>query len=128
MGAATGRIAGSPVLPLPVGELKEQLRASRAFYRDPVELKREIDEWMENYDAQEEKKRLARESAVDDDGFTKVVSGITRTADGFSIRAARRPDLKTGAFAEPIKGVQASSPGLLGPGTDGEGTKKKKVR
>merc|ERR1712072_719748 len=71
---------------------------------DSAELKREVDAWMAKYDREEEeKKRLARESAlVDEDGFQKVVSGLTRTADGFSIRAAKRPGLKTGAFAEPV--------------------------
>merc|ERR1712187_198455 len=68
---------------------------------------KEIDEWMVAYDtAEDEKKRAAKENLVDDDGFTKVVSGITRTDDGLAIRAAKRPALKTGAFAEPIHGVQ----------------------
>merc|ERR1712050_167203 len=71
--------------------------------------------------AQEEKRRSARESLVDEDGFTKVVSGITRTEDGLAIRAAKRPDLKTGAFAEPIKGVQD-------PSVTESGKKKKKRR
>merc|ERR1711976_522289 len=103
------------------------MRPGHEFYRDAAELRREVDDWMAKYDArEEEKRRLARESAVDDDGFTKVVSGITRTADGLSIRAAKRPDLKTGAFAEPIKAVQASSPDLVGPGADGDGGRKKK--
>jgi len=35
----------------------------------------------------------------------QVVSGITSTADGLAIRAARRPTLKTGAFAESIRGT-----------------------
>ena len=56
---------------------------------------------MAQYDErEEEKKRLAKETQVDDDGFTKVVSGITRTPDGLTIRGARRPSLKTGAFGE----------------------------
>lgn len=102
---ATGRVAGSAVLPLPGGELKECLRASKTLYRDPVELRKEIDEWMATYDQkEEEKRRLAQEMAVDDDGFTKVVSGITRTSDGLTIRSAARPSAKMGAFAEPVKG------------------------
>lgn len=102
--AASGRIAGAAVLPLPPSELKERLRTGRAPYRDAVELKREVDAWMAKYDEQEEeKKRLARASAVvDEDGFTKVVSGITRTADGTAVRASRGPALKTGAFAEVV--------------------------
>jgi len=118
--AATGRIAAS-VFPAPPSELREQLRAGREAYRDSGDLRREVDAWMANYDEREdEKRRAARESAVDDDGFTKVVSGITRTDDGLTIRAARRPDLKTGAFAEPIKSVHATSTDL------GVGPKKKK--
>merc|ERR1711879_173060 len=90
--------------------------------------RQEVDEWMADYDEkEEEKRRIARETAVDDDGFTKVVSGITRSADGIAIRAAKRPDLKTGAFSEPIKTVQASS----GSGATGDGSgggKKKRSR
>ena len=72
---------------------------------DPVQLRREIEEWMANYDEkQEEKKRLARESQVDEDGFTKVISGITRTPDGLTIRGAPRPAMKIGAFAEAMAG------------------------
>merc|ERR1712232_480653 len=95
-----------------------------------AELRREVDAFMAEYDEREEgKRRLARETAVDDDGFTKVVSGITRTADGLAIRAAKRPELKTGAFAEPIKTVQAST----GPGSESivgvdEGSRKKKKK
>eukprot|EP00439_Symbiodinium_sp_Y106_P060430 s262_g8.t3 len=70
-------------------------------HTDPARLRQEIDDWMAQYDErEEEKKRLAKETQVDDDGFTKVVSGITRTPDGLTIRGARRPSLKTGAFGE----------------------------
>lgn len=109
LAAASGRIAGAAVLPLPPSELKERLRTGKVLYRDAVELKREVDTWMANHDKDEaEKKRLARASAVvDDDGFTKVVSGTTRVkndgtfdGEGFAIRSASRPSLKTGAFAE----------------------------
>lgn len=119
LAAASGRIAGTAVLPLPPSEFKEQLKTGKAPYRDAAELKREVDTWMAKYDAEEEeKKRLARESAVvDEDGFTKVVSGITRSTDDrgehFAIRATRGPSLKTGAFAE-------------GPATAVVGKKKKK--
>lgn len=102
LAAANGRIVGTAVLPLPESELD---RISKdEDYRDPVELKKEVDAWLANFDREEaEKKRLARQSAVvDDDGFTKVVSGTSRTADGFAIRAAARPALKTGAFSEPL--------------------------
>merc|ERR1719393_995170 len=65
---------------------------------------------MAKFDAsEEEKKRLAKESLVDEDGFTKVVSGTTRSADGVTIRSAARPGLKTGAFAEPIAASQSLS-------------------
>merc|ERR1712060_461501 len=78
--------------------------------------------WMVKYDAAEaEKRRAARENAVDDDGFTKVVSGITRTEDGLAMRSAKRPAPKTGAFAEPIQGVQD-------PALTGEDKKKRKRR
>lgn len=107
IGAATGKTFGTTILPPPVGQLKEQLQMGRDLYRDPVELRREVDEWMVNYDElEEEKKKRMRENTVDDDGFTKVVSGITRTSDGVVIRAAKRPSANTGAFAEPIKGAQ----------------------
>jgi len=108
MEAADGRITGSAVLPLPGGVLKEEVKAGKTLYREASELRQEIDEWMAGYDArQEEQKRLAREAAVvDDDGFQKVVSGITRTADGVAIRSAKRPSLKTGAFSEPINNFQ----------------------
>jgi len=119
LAAATGRIAGTAVLALPSAELKEQMKAAKAFYRDPAELRKEVDAFMAAYDErEEEKKRIARETAVDDDGFIKVVSGTTR-ADGFTIRSARRPSLKTGAFAEPINGMP--DPESL------EGAKKKKA-
>merc|ERR1712190_710126 len=103
-------------------ELKEQLKAGQTMYSEPVELRRAIDESMVNYDnAEAEKKRLARENAVDEDGFTKVVSGITRTEDGLAIKSAARPAKKTGAFAEPIMGAVA-------PALTGENKKKKKKR
>jgi len=119
--AANGRIASAAVLSLPGGTLKEQMKADKALYRDAAELRHEIDEWMAAYDAREdEKRRQLRESAmVDDDGFQKVVSGITRTADGFAIRSAKRPSLRTGAFAEPISGSAPDS-------AEGDRRKKKK--
>mmetsp|Transcript_43965 Transcript_43965/g.82151 ORF Transcript_43965/g.82151 Transcript_43965/m.82151 type:complete len:289 (-) Transcript_43965:14-880(-) len=99
--AATGLVSSHAVLPPPAPLLKEHLRAKKSLYPDPVQLRQEVDDWMAGYDErQEEKKRLAKETQVDDDGFTKVVSGITRTPDGLTIRGARRPSLKTGAFAE----------------------------
>jgi ribosomal RNA-processing protein 7 len=111
LAASSGRIVGSAVLPLPPSELKEQLKITKSFYRDPVELKREVDAWMAQHDKrEEEKKRLARESMVDEDGFTKVISGLTKTSEGFSIRSASRPGLKTGAFAEPIAGKSDLNP------------------
>jgi len=118
--AASGRIAGAAVLPLPPSELKECLRIGRAPYRDAGELKREVDAWMANFDREEdEKKKLARASAkVDEDGFTKVVSGTTRSPDGFAIHAAKRPSLKTGAFGE----NPAQDPGRFA------GKKKKKTK
>eukprot|EP00927_Polykrikos_kofoidii_P087198 TRINITY_DN9982_c0_g1_i1.p1 TRINITY_DN9982_c0_g1~~TRINITY_DN9982_c0_g1_i1.p1 ORF type:complete len:339 (-),score=77.96 TRINITY_DN9982_c0_g1_i1:35-979(-) len=121
---ATGRIAGTSVLPLPASELRERLRiGGDAAYREAGELRKEVDKWMAQYDEHEaEKRRLAKESAIDDDGFTKVVSGITRTTDGVAIRAAKRPDVMAGAFAEPIRGIQ--DPSL--PGVQGNNPKKKK--
>lgn len=120
--AATGRIAAHAVLPPPAPMLKEQLKQSREMYRDPVELRREIDAWMADYDERrEDKKRIARETAVDDDGFTKVVSGITRTADGLTVRGARMSSNTTGAFAEAVYGSKESMTG-----DSGEGKKKKK--
>jgi len=102
--AANGRIAPHAVLPCPAPVIKESLRMRKSLYRDPVELRGEIDTWMAGYDQrQEEKRRQAQETQVDDDGFTKVVSGITRTADGVTIRGARRASLQTGAFSENIK-------------------------
>jgi len=115
MDAATGRISGTAVLPSPPAELKESMKLGGvAQYRDAGELRREVDEWMASYDqSEEDRKRAAKAEAVDDDGFTKVVSGITRSADGdgnvVAIRAARRPDPKTGAFSEPIKGFQSQN-------------------
>lgn len=127
--AATGRIAGTLVLPPPPAEFRERLKAGKeGHYREPAALRREVDAFMAAYDEREdEKRRIARETAVDDDGFTKVVSGLTRTADGMTIRAAKRPDLKTGAFSEPIKSVVATTgPGGENIGTPGEGPRKKK--
>ena len=95
------------------------LSASKS--KDPTRLRQEIDDWMAQYDErQEEKKRLAKETQVDDDGFTKVVSGITRTADGLTIRGARRPSLKTGAFGE------SSAAALEQPSLTGKKKKKSK--
>lgn len=56
---------------------------------------------------------------VDEDGFTKVISGITRTPDGLTIRGAPRPKIKTGAFAEALT-TGSSSGATIG------GKKKKK--
>uniref|UniRef100_A0A7S2P3X6 RRM domain-containing protein n=1 Tax=Zooxanthella nutricula TaxID=1333877 RepID=A0A7S2P3X6_9DINO len=111
--AADGRIATAAVLPLPTSALKSQLKAAKSLYRDAGELREEIDDWMASYDAREDdKRRLARESAlVDEDGFQKVVSGITRSAEGFSIRSAKRPSLKAGAFSEPIAAAQGVASG-----------------
>merc|ERR1712217_59797 len=66
-------------------------------------------------------KRAARQDLVDDDGFTKVRSGITRTDDGTAIRSAKRPSLKVGAFSEPIRGGQD-------PALTADDKKKKKKR
>ena len=88
--------------------------------QDPARLRQEIDDWMQKYDErQEEKRRLAKETQMDDDGFTKVVSGITRTPDGLTIRGARRPSLKTGAFGESMTSASLEPAG-------GFGKKKKK--
>lgn len=109
--AATGQISHA-VLPPPTAVLKECLRARKTIYPDPQKLRREIDEWMANYDEkQEEKKRLARETQVDDDGFTKVISGITRTPDGLTIRGAARPRSNTGVFGEAIKAAPVQAGG-----------------
>eukprot|EP00931_Biecheleriopsis_adriatica_P061626 TRINITY_DN37063_c0_g1_i1.p1 TRINITY_DN37063_c0_g1~~TRINITY_DN37063_c0_g1_i1.p1 ORF type:complete len:313 (+),score=95.76 TRINITY_DN37063_c0_g1_i1:41-940(+) len=106
--AATGRITAHAVFPSPPSLLKERLRAQKTLYPDPLELRREIDTWMANYDEhQQEKRRQAKETQVDEDGFTKVVSGITRTADGLVMRGARRQRLKTGAFADSVGGSPA---------------------
>eukprot|EP00429_Kryptoperidinium_foliaceum_P054137 CAMPEP_0176091168 /NCGR_PEP_ID=MMETSP0120_2-20121206/45663_1 /TAXON_ID=160619 /ORGANISM="Kryptoperidinium foliaceum, Strain CCMP 1326" /LENGTH=287 /DNA_ID=CAMNT_0017425059 /DNA_START=1 /DNA_END=864 /DNA_ORIENTATION=- len=120
--ASDGRISSAAVLPLPTSALKEEVKASKSFYRDAIELRQEIDEWMASYDArEEEKRRLARESAlVDEDGFTKVVSGITRAPDGFVIRSAKKPSLTVGAFAEPISAAKAAA------ADKGESTDKRK--
>lgn len=106
--AANGRIAGAAVLPLPGSALKEQLKVHRTMYRDSAELREEIDTWMAGYDAREaERVRLSRESAtVDEDGFTKVVTGVTKSGDGFTIKSAKRSEIKSGAFHEPIKGAR----------------------
>jgi hypothetical protein len=114
LAAASGRIAGTAVLPLPPSELKECLRTGKTLYRDAPDLKREVDQWMAIYDKNEEaKKKLARESAVvDEDGFTKVVSGITKSSDEagetFAIRSAARPAMRTGAFGEAV-GIAAQA-------------------
>eukprot|EP00933_Yihiella_yeosuensis_P041990 TRINITY_DN36429_c0_g1_i1.p1 TRINITY_DN36429_c0_g1~~TRINITY_DN36429_c0_g1_i1.p1 ORF type:complete len:332 (-),score=89.68 TRINITY_DN36429_c0_g1_i1:78-968(-) len=123
--SATGRITAHAVLPPPAPVLKEQLRVRKSFYRDPDQLRHEIDEWMANFDEQKElQRRQARESAVDDDGFTKVVSGITRTADGLTIRAAKRAAPTTGAFAQSIRAEKDQGTAVEGP----NGGKKKKKK
>lgn len=106
--AANGRIAGAAVLPLPTSVLKERLKAHRTMYRDAAELREEIDTWMASHDESlEEKRKLLREEgAVDEDGFIKVVSGVTKSNDGFTIRSAKRSTIQTGAFHEPIKGAR----------------------
>lgn len=125
--AATGRIAAHAVLPPPAPMLKEQLKQSREMYRDPIELRREIDAWMASYDErQQEKKRIAQETAVDEDGFTKVVSGITRTADGLTVRGARMNSVTTGAFAEAVYGSKESLTGDSSAGAQGKKKKKSK--
>jgi len=48
---------------------------------------------------------------VDDDGFTKVISGITRTPDGLTIRGAARPRSNTGVFGEAIKAAPVQAGG-----------------
>lgn len=90
-------------------------------FQDPQKLRQEIDEWMANYDEkQEEKKRLARETQVDEDGFTKVISGITKTPDGLTIRGAARPKTNTGVFGEAIAASKTPAPQVA------SGKKKKK--
>lgn len=106
--AATGRLAAGIVLPPSSVSSERQGKRAKAGtspYRVPMELKAEIDEWMAKYDESEEKKKqLARESLVDEDGFTKVISGITRTPDGMTMRSAKRPGPKLGTFAESMRG------------------------
>lgn len=105
LAAATGKLVTSAVLPLPGSLFKERLKHNKSIYRDPAEFRKEVDTWMAAYDARcAESAKKAREEAVDDDGFTKVVSGITRTEDGTTIRAAKRPGLSVGAFSEPVAG------------------------
>lgn len=105
LAAATGKLVASAVLPLPGSIFKERLKRNKSIYREPAEFRREVDAWMAAYDARcAESAKKAREEAVDDDGFTKVVSGITRTDDGTSIRMAKRPGLSTGTFSEPVAG------------------------
>mmetsp|Transcript_20386 Transcript_20386/g.37092 ORF Transcript_20386/g.37092 Transcript_20386/m.37092 type:complete len:332 (+) Transcript_20386:41-1036(+) len=107
LAAATGQIAGA-VLPSCGSKLKETLKSHRELYKDPATLRKEVDAWMANWDeTQEQRAREARENAVDEDGFTKVISGVNRSADGLVIRAAKKPSLPTGAFAEPINGGDA---------------------
>lgn len=127
LAAANGRMASTAVLPLPGATLKEQVKARKTLYREPGELRQEIDAWMANFDAaQDEKRRLLRESAqVDEDGFTKVVSGVTQTTDGFSIRSAQRPALKTGAFLESVRGTRDPETNQI---RDTKRKKKKKER
>mmetsp|Transcript_56902 Transcript_56902/g.127892 ORF Transcript_56902/g.127892 Transcript_56902/m.127892 type:complete len:331 (-) Transcript_56902:133-1125(-) len=107
LAAATGQIAGA-VLPSTGSKLKETLKSHRELYKDPAILRKEVDAWMANWDeSQEQRAREARENAVDEDGFTKVISGVNRSADGLVIRAAKKASLPTGAFAEPINGSDA---------------------
>lgn len=118
LAAATGRLVSGTALPLPKGGLKEQLRTGREAYRDPAELRRETDEWMAGYDQREaEKAKAEKENAVDDDGFTKVVSGITRTADGMTMRSAKRLRPETGTFGQSVNDESQ---------LQGDGKKKKK--
>lgn len=123
LAAATGRIVGEAVLPLPPGELKTHMKlAKEGFYRDASTLREEIDTWMANYDAKmDEKRALARESGkVDEDGFVKIVKGITRTPDGIVMRSAARPPKNVGVFEEAVKGRRD-------PITQGDKRKKKKT-
>jgi len=107
LAAATGHVAPS-VLPSLGSELKETLKDQRSLYKDPAALRKEVDTFMANWDQRKEQQaRDARENAVDEDGFTKVVSGVNRSSDGLVIRAARKMSLPTGAFAEPINGGDA---------------------
>lgn len=111
MDAADGRIVSSALLPMPGGVLKHEAKAFKNLYKDAGELRAETDEWMSAYDARKvEEKRQAQENLVDDDGFTKVVSGVTRTSDGFSIKSVKRPGRKAGAFSEPMSGAQDGQP------------------
>jgi len=121
LAAANGRISSVAVLPLPGPVLKEQMKLHRIMYRDSNELREEIDTWMASYDAREDERRQAlRDSAVvDDDGFTKVVTGVTKTGEGFTIRSAARSQIQSGAFHEPIKGARD-------PVTQGDKRKRKK--
>eukprot|EP00405_Crypthecodinium_cohnii_P022058 CAMPEP_0206480722 /NCGR_PEP_ID=MMETSP0324_2-20121206/37602_1 /ASSEMBLY_ACC=CAM_ASM_000836 /TAXON_ID=2866 /ORGANISM="Crypthecodinium cohnii, Strain Seligo" /LENGTH=288 /DNA_ID=CAMNT_0053957841 /DNA_START=26 /DNA_END=892 /DNA_ORIENTATION=+ len=124
LNSADGRISSSTQLGLPLSTLKAEVKAAKSFYRKPAELQQEIDEWMANFDAREEEKQrqLEQEALVDEDGFQKVVSRVTKS-DGFSIRSAPKPGLKVGAFSEPISGVKA-----LSEGKKDRRTKKKKER
>lgn len=115
MKSPLGNPAGNPVANPTPFELK-----------DPQKLRQEIDEWMANYDEkQEEKKRLARETQVDEDGFTKVISGITKTPDGLTIRGAARPKTNTGVFGEALAASKTPAPQV---GVSGKKKKKNKDR
>lgn len=106
LAAATGRVKAEGVLPPPPSEFKAKVRSAKNFYPDPDELRKELDQWMLVYDQkEEEKQRAAQESQVDEDGFTKVISGVTRVGN-MVVHTAKKPPLKTGAYAEAIHGNQ----------------------
>jgi hypothetical protein len=123
LAAANGNLATGAILPLPASMSKQRKFAALqkgSAYRDPVELRKETDAWMASYDEREDARiREQRESAVDEDGFVKVVSGITRTEDGAVVHSAKRPSLKTGVFNEPIVG-------MLDPSLHGDARHRKK--
>lgn len=111
LASSNGRIVGGAALLLPAGTLKERNQKYKKLYRDAAELRQDIDGWMATYDARkDEQKRLAKETAVDEDGFTKVITGVTRV-DGTVVKSAKRAVRDMGAFAEPLRGARTADQG-----------------
>ncbi|PHJ19263.1 ribosomal rna-processing protein 7, partial [Cystoisospora suis] len=82
-------------IPLPRGGVREWLQNASAYYcKAPHVLKKEVDEFMKNYDFQKEMERQRRKQQVvtDEDGFTLVVGGSATASDGTTFKAIRRPE------------------------------------
>jgi hypothetical protein len=77
----------------------KRMAAAARPYVEPDDLQAAVDTFMIKHEEREAAERAKQDEVeVDDDGFTKVKSGTTRTEDGHVIKSFRAAPPKVGAF------------------------------